>query len=98
VNRSVSSYAVKHFITLLHSLIQHALSLADYVLDAAKRIYLRPKKEKQPITPDHISRIHELINEEEASLLHQRNFTMMLLCYSGFLRYEEVANLTFGVL
>ena len=89
-------YAVKHFHNVASQPDPTSSSLIEYVLDAAKRICHRPKKKKQPITPDHIQRIYDLITEEGVTMLHQRNFAMMLLCYAGFLRYDEVANLTFG--
>ena len=89
-------YAVKHFHNIASQPDPTRSQLADYVLDAAKRLCCRPKRKKQPITPEHIRMIHNFINKDGLTLLHQRNFTMILLCFSGFLRYEEVANLTLG--
>jgi len=45
-------YAIKHFHNIASQPDPTCSSLADYVLDAAKRICFRPKKKKQPITPD----------------------------------------------
>lgn len=89
-------YAVKHFHKIASEPDPTCNTLTEYILDAAKRINAKPKKKKQPITADHIRKIYDYINEEGMNLLHRRNLTMILLCFAGFLRYEEVSKLTLG--
>ena len=86
-------YAIKHFHNLGGLPDPTEAVLVSYVLDAAQRICHRPKKKKQPIVIEHIKKIHDSLTEKGMSLLHLRNFVMMLLCFTGFLRYDEAANL-----
>ena len=78
-------YAIKHFHNVAALDDPTNSKLIDYVLDAAKRLCHQPTKKKSPITPDHIHKIYETIQKSGFSLLHRRNFTMMLLCFAGFL-------------
>ena len=88
-------YAIKHAHKIGNLDDPTSSSLTRYALEAAKRTCSRPVRKKEPITPDHIKRIHvEMTVSGKMSLLHLRDFTMILLCYSGFLRFEEVARLT----
>ena len=89
-------YSIKHYHNIAMQLDPTFSNLISYIMDAAKRICHRPKKKKQPITAIHIKQIYELISRRGFSLLHQRNFTMMVLCFTGFLRYDEVSNLIFS--
>ena len=97
-NSSIEScfYSIKHYHNIALQPDPTCSTLISYIMDAAKRICHRPKKKKQPITADHIRRNYELICQNGLSLLHQRNFTMMVLCFAGFLRYDEVSNLMFS--
>ena len=89
-------YAIKHFHNLGGLPDPTTSVLASYVLDAAKRICHRKRKKKQPIVIEHIRKIYDLLLQKGMTLLHLRNFVMMLLCFSGFLRYDEAANLKLG--
>ena len=89
-------YAIKHFYNL-GGLPDLTISvLASYVLDVAKRVCHRPSKKKRPIVIEHIRKIYNLLLQKGMTLLHLRSLVMMLLCFSGFLRYDEAANLKLG--
>jgi len=89
-------YAIKHFHNLGGLNDPTESVLIGYLLDSAKRICWRPKAKKQPIDIDHIRKIHVSLKEKGMNLLQQRNFSMIILCFSGFLRYDEAANLKLG--
>uniref|UniRef100_A0A7M5X3W6 Tyr recombinase domain-containing protein n=1 Tax=Clytia hemisphaerica TaxID=252671 RepID=A0A7M5X3W6_9CNID len=89
-------YAVKHFHNVASKPDPTSSTLAEYILEAAKRICHRKSSKKEPITSDHIRKIFQLINGDQANLLDLRNFTIIILSYAGFLRYDEVSNLIFG--
>ena len=89
-------YAIKHFLNLGGVDDPTNSVLVGFVLDSAKRICYQPNKQKQPVEIDHLRKIHDSLMEEGMNLLHRRNFTMMILCFSSFLRYNEAANLKLG--
>jgi ribonuclease HI len=59
--------------------------------EASKRIAVKPNEEKEPISP-------ELCNmfKDSVDLLIVRDLAMILLSFSGFLRYDEVSSLRFS--
>jgi len=65
----------------------------SYLMDAFKRIQSKPRKWKDVITPEHLSCMAYTIGGFRAGLLQLRNFTMFLVAYSGFLRFDELASL-----
>ena len=91
-----SYYAVKHFHNINTKPDPTNSTLAGYLLEAAKRLCHRPTIKKQPINSDHVHKIFEIITKDGLSLLDLRNFTIIILSYTGFLRYDEVSNLMFG--
>ncbi|XP_066916744.1 integrase/recombinase xerD homolog [Clytia hemisphaerica] len=88
-------YAIKHTHNVNNQPDPTDSVLASYALEAAKRTCFKPVTKKLPITPEHIKRVYESIIEEgKMSLLSLRDFTLILLCFCGFLRFEEAANIT----
>ena len=80
---------------------QHALngypdptnSVCVHLLETAKRIAKPRRRPKEPLTPAHLRTIYHTIGGYKASLLDFRNFTILLLSFAGFLRFDEAANL-----
>ena len=89
-------YAVKHFHNINSKPDPTNSTLVSYLLEAARRLCYRPSTKKQPIRSEHIHKIYEIITEDGLSLLDLRNFTIIILSFTGFLRYDEVSNLMFG--
>ena len=89
-------YAIKHFHNIAGKRDPTDTKLNDYVLDTAKRTCRRQRKKKHPITKDIIVKIFNLLEGNNMTLLNLRNFTMMVLAFAGFFRYEEVSKLKFG--
>ena len=89
-------YAIKHFHNVSGQADPTESSIMSYVMDAANRTCSRPINKKKPLQPDHIRSIHKSLTDKGMSLLDRRNFSMMTLCFSGSLRYEEVAKLKLG--
>lgn len=48
---------------------------------------------KEPVTPEILSKIVHIYGNENCDLKNVRIATIFLLCYSGFLRFSELANL-----
>ncbi len=65
--------------------------LPRLVVEAAKRQLGRETVKKDPITPDILEKI--VSSSSESCLKSQRLVTMCLICYAGFLRYNEMANI-----
>jgi integrase len=62
------------------------------LLEASKRIARPPKVKKEPVTKDMLIALCEKY-EDNTDLLIVRDLTIILLCFSGFLRYDEVSSL-----
>jgi integrase len=62
------------------------------LMEAAKRIAHKPIKKKEPITSDIIISLCDTYSAE-TDILIVRDLCMIVLCYSGFLRFDEVSNL-----
>ena len=66
------------------------------ILDAAQRMSSRPKVKKEPRTSQNLKDLFSHIGGCDAPLPDFRNFTMMLLCFAGFLRFSEASNLKYN--
>ena len=86
-------YAIKHFHNLSGEEDPTNTKLMKLTVDAAKRLCSKPTRKKLPLTANNIKDIFKKINENDASSLQKRNFTMMILSFAGFLRYDEVSKL-----
>ena len=80
---------------------QHALQgysdptdlVCAHLLETAKRIAKPRRQMKEPLTPEHLWAIYQIIGGKVAALLELRNFNILLLSFAGFLRFDEVSNL-----
>lgn len=63
------------------------------VLEASKRILTRPIKKKDPVNPNIMHKLFEKFNKQGRSLKDLRLVTMCVLCYTGFLRYDELCSI-----
>ena len=86
-------YAIKYFHNLSGEEDSTNTKLMKLTVDAAKRLCSKPTRKKLPLTASNITDIFKKINENDASSLQKRNFTMMILSFAGFLRYDEVSKL-----
>ena len=73
-----------------------AVYLTIYILEAAKRIFNRQVKKKEPITFENLLEIYGKIGMTESNLLNLRTFTLMVTSFAAFFRYSEASNLTLG--
>ena len=71
-------------------------SLCRNMLQCALRIAKPRRQPKEPLTVDMLTRAFNLIDGYEANLLKFRTFCILLLSFVGFLRFNEVINLTLG--
>lgn len=67
--------------------------VVNFARDAAHRKIGHMSKKKEPVTPDILSSIVNTYGSENSDLKDVRLATLCLLCYSGFLRFSEFANL-----
>jgi integrase len=65
------------------------------VLEASKRIAVKPNEKKEPISPDTLIELCNMF-KDSVDLLIVRDLAMILLSFSGFLRYDEVSSLRFN--
>ena len=65
------------------------------LLEASKRILSKPKVKKLPLTPYHLIQIVRK-HDDQNCLKQLRLVTMFLIGFSGFLRYQELANIRKG--
>ena len=56
----------------------------------------RPRAPKQPLTPAILHEMYQAIGGKEANLINLRKFTLLLLSFVGFFRFDEVQNLRVG--
>ena len=59
--------------------------------ETAKRRLSKPVRKKEPIAPHHLTSLAKSLTA--STLLALRTYTVMLLSYAGFLRYDEVSRL-----
>ena len=83
----------------LHSLIPKIIhnpfdsSICRNILESVKRSKTSPIKKKLPISPDMVHEILDLYTKPEANLAHLRTACMVVLGFTGFLRYSELSNI-----
>jgi integrase len=65
------------------------------VLEASKCIAVKPTEKKEPISPDTLIELYNMF-KDSVDLLIVRDLAMILLSFSGFLRYDEVSSLRFN--
>ena len=61
--------------------------------ESAHRIKGRPKVKKEPVTPQLLQKMVSTLAQESASLLDIRTVTICLLAFSGFFRFNEIAQI-----
>lgn len=62
-------------------------------MDAAQRLSSLPKVKKDSLTSQHLKGLFSHIGVYDAPLPNLCYYTMMLLCFAGFLRFSEACNL-----
>lgn len=63
------------------------------LLEAAKRVgFCKPTSKKDPVTPDIIKDLF-LMYSDSVDIAVLRDLSMIVLAYSGFLRYDELSNI-----
>ena len=67
--------------------------LTRNMVETAKRIAKPRRVPKEPITPDMLKQMYDLIKGEDADLLRLRKYTILLLSFAGFMRFDEVSQL-----
>ena len=68
--------------------------LCKELLEAGKRLNSRKVKKKDPVTIEHIKKLLTHYNGiRNCSLLNLRTFTIIVLGYSGLMRYSEISDL-----
>ena len=85
--------AIQHFHKI--NLCNHPFrtDLCEMIVEAAKRCSKPRKKKKEPLAVHHLQQIYEKVGKELCSLLDLRTFTMMVVSFADFLRYNEIADL-----
>ena len=86
-------YAIKYYHKLAALTDPSDSEFCKKILDAAQRMSSRPKVKKEPLTSQNLKELFSHIGGCDAPLPDFRNLTMMLLCFAGFLRFSEAANL-----
>ena len=86
-------YAIKHFHQLAGENDPCTSEICINILEAAKRICNRPKVRKEPLTSQQLKQIFVTIDGKNAPLPKLRDFTMMLIAFAGFLRFNEISSL-----
>ena len=67
--------------------------LTKHMSECAKRVAKPKRMPKEPLTADILRRIFANINGLDAHLLDLRRFTILILSFAGFLRFDEVSQL-----
>ena len=86
-------YAIKHFHKLAGENDPCTSELCINILEAAKRICNRPKVRKEPLTSRQLKLIFVTIDGKNPPLPKLRDFTIMLIAFAGFLRFNETSSL-----
>ena len=89
----VSSTPLSIFITCLGKLIQLT---QPYWATSWTQPRGRVREQKRRSSRFNLLMLKVFIHHLSTKVLVRRNFSMMVLCFAGFLSYEEVANLKFG--
>lgn len=90
----ISSYV--YAIRWAHNLVNHpdptSHVFVQNILESSKRQSSQPVNRKDPITATNISELCEKYKDTQDFLI-VRDMTMILFCFAGFLRYNEVSSL-----
>ena len=90
-------YAVKYFHEMLSLPPPTENATAHEMLEVAKRVSRKAKNRKLPILIEHLQKLYNyLIVPKPVSLQNLRTFIMMLLSFTGFLRYDELVHIRYG--
>lgn len=68
-------------------------NLLKLVMEGGKRILGKPIMKKEPITVDILNKLVDHFGKDENNLINLRTCVLCLLGFSGFLRYNELANI-----
>ena len=71
-------------------------TLCKNLLESAKRICKRRKIKKEPLQIEHVTRLYDHYNKNEISLFNLRTFTLVIIGFIGFLRFDELSDLKLG--
>lgn len=63
------------------------------IVESAKRTLSRTIKKKEPISPDLMKMLFQRFDTCDSTLKDLRLLVMCSLCYTGFLRYDELSNI-----
>ncbi len=67
--------------------------MAMTALESARRILAKPINKKEPIKPTHLRKLGKILTENPNNLPNYRTLAICCVAFSGFLRFNEVANL-----
>ncbi|CAG2214886.1 unnamed protein product [Mytilus edulis] len=90
LNAAYYSIKWEHDLNLYDSILND--KLLDMVLEGGIRLLSKPLKRKEPITPTILKSIIAKFDKND-NLPGLRIFAMMLIGFSGFLRYDELAHI-----
>ena len=91
VDDAVNTLAWAHALGGLPSPMSHPT--VRTMQESAHRIKGRPKVKKEPATPQSLQKMASTLAQESASLLDIRTVTICLLAFSGFLHFNEIAQI-----
>lgn len=84
--------AIKYFHAISgHQFVQ--TSILKYALEAAKRLVGKEAKKKEPITVDMLKLMIKTLSARKDSLKALRLITILIVSFTGFLRFSECQNL-----
>ena len=92
---SAAVYAIKWAHDVVGLIDPTKNSYITSILEAARRKTSRPVQKKDPITKDVIIALCDKF-QESTDLLIVRNLTMIVFSFAGFLRFDELASLSFN--
>lgn len=67
--------------------------IVKHIVEASKRLLTRPVKKKLPVDSDIMNKLFQRFNKPGRSLKDLRLLAMCILCYTGFLRYNELCSI-----
>ena len=89
-------YAVRYFHVAAFMQDPTIHPLAEEMLEVAKRICKKPTQRKLPLTIEELTKIHALLDTPPPSLKNMRTSVMMILAFTGFLRFDGLSNIRCG--
>ena len=85
-------YAIKWMHNINDYIDPTESSFVKNILECAKRLNSKPIVKKETISSDLLIELCNIYNTS-TDVIDLRDLTMILLCYSGFLRFSEVSDL-----